>query len=1019
MFANDTAGNMVQQAYQFEVDNTEPTIILTSPSDGSTVKDSDVIDLDITDAQDNLHVTWYNWDGITNVTFFDPWQITISGLSDGLHTLNVFANDTAGNMVQQVYQFEVDNTEPTIALTSPSNGSTVKDSDVIDLDITDALGNLHVTWYNWDGGINVTFFDPWQITISGLSEGLHTLNVFANDTMNNLDHQIYQFEVDNTPPTIILTSPSDGSTVKDSDIIDLDIADAQDNLHVTWYNWDGITNVTFFDPWQITISGLSDGLHTLNVFANDTAGNMVQQAYQFEVDNTAPFVFLNTPGNLTILFGDNYAFDATITDAHPSYVWYNWDGGANSAAIGSPWDFTIDTTVLTDGWHDFWLYADDTLGHENVTHYRFLVDNTGLSVYLTNPANETALSGDSYAFDAEIFDANPGYIWYKWDDGANSTAIGSPWDFTIDTTLLADGWHDFWLYANDSAGHETVTHYRFEVDNILPTVYLNSPANESIIYGAAYSFDGQVDDTHASYLWYNWDSGANSAAIGSPWDFTIDTTLLADGWHDFWLYANDTAGNENVTHYRFRIDNTSPQTMITLSGTPGLDTWYISDVTVTLSATDNISGVATTAYSFDYISWITYTGPFNVITEGTTTIFYNSTDNAGNVETTNIKIIRIDKTSPTTTIGLTGTSGQGGWYTSDVTVTLSATDATSAVLITAYSLDGINWVDYTVPFTITVEGSTTVYYNSTDNAGNVENTHTIPVNIDTTAPTTTISLEGTIGQNGWYVSDVTVTFLATDDTSDVAVTAYSLDGITWNTYLGPFDITTEGIITLRYNSTDNAGNVETTDLMTIKIDKTLPTTTIGLTGTSGQGGWYTSDVTVTLSATDDTSAVFITAYSLDGITWNTYLGPFDITTEGIITLRYNSTDNAGNVETTDLMAIKIDKTPPDITITIPPSDGEVYTGVIWINGTFDDTISQITSISINDTRFSQIEPLLGTEPYGITGTFSFSATVTETGEFIVEIIVQDEAGHTDSETRYVMLINTPPGTNVLVTDPIT
>ncbi|MFX1518966.1 MAG: OmpL47-type beta-barrel domain-containing protein, partial [Promethearchaeota archaeon] len=233
--STDNAGNIeTQQSNILRIDKTAPIILLESPSDGSTVKDNDIIDLNISDALNNLNTTWYNWDGITNITFFDPWQITVSGLSEGLHTLNVFANDTAGNLNHQIYQFEVDNTEPTIILTSPSDGSTVKDSDVIDLDIADAQDNLHVTWYNWDGITNVTFFDPWQITISGLSDGLHTLNVFANDTAGNLDHQIYQFEVDNTPPTIILTSPSNGSTVKDSDVIDLDITDAQDNLHVTW-----------------------------------------------------------------------------------------------------------------------------------------------------------------------------------------------------------------------------------------------------------------------------------------------------------------------------------------------------------------------------------------------------------------------------------------------------------------------------------------------------------------------------------------------------------------------------------------------------------------------------------------------------------------------------------------------------------------------------------------------------------------------------------------------------------------
>jgi len=58
-------------------------------------------------------------------------------------------------------------------------------------------------------------------------------------------------------------------------------------------------------------------------------------------------------------------------------------------------------------------------------------------------------------------------------------------------------------------------------------------------------------------------------------------------------------------------------------------------------------GVMTkTEYSFDVITWNTYTAPFMVSTEGTTTVYYRSTDKAGNVEATKTVAIKIDKTLP-------------------------------------------------------------------------------------------------------------------------------------------------------------------------------------------------------------------------------------------------------------------------------------------------------------------------------------------------------------------------------------
>jgi hypothetical protein len=77
-----------------------------------------------------------------------------------------------------------------------------------------------------------------------------------------------------------------------------------------------------------------------------------------------------------------------------------------------------------------------------------------------------------------------------------------------------------------------------------------------------------------------------------------------------------------------------PNTTHGLTGTPGLNDWYISDVTVTLTAADDYTGVAETAYRVDGTIWTTYTNPFTYTTEGSATLSYNSTDNSGNVEPT-------------------------------------------------------------------------------------------------------------------------------------------------------------------------------------------------------------------------------------------------------------------------------------------------------------------------------------------------------------------------------------------------
>ena len=65
--------------------------------------------------------------------------------------------------------------------------------------------------------------------------------------------------------------------------------------------------------------------------------------------------------------------------------------------------------------------------------------------------------------------------------------------------------------------------------------------------------------------------------------------------------------------------------------------WFVSAVKVTISATDDDSGVAWTNYSLnDGISWVTHYGPdpfYFVVGEGEHKMLYYSVDNVGNVET--------------------------------------------------------------------------------------------------------------------------------------------------------------------------------------------------------------------------------------------------------------------------------------------------------------------------------------------------------------------------------------------------
>src|SRR5688500_10734254 len=79
----------------------------------------------------------------------------------------------------------------------------------------------------------------------------------------------------------------------------------------------------------------------------------------------------------------------------------------------------------------------------------------------------------------------------------------------------------------------------------------------------------------------------------------------------------------------------------------GHNGWSTTDVQVTLTFSDNCSGVDSTEYSTDGgQTWLPYAAAFTLSAEGTHVIQYRSADFAGNAATAQTLVVKIDKTAP-------------------------------------------------------------------------------------------------------------------------------------------------------------------------------------------------------------------------------------------------------------------------------------------------------------------------------------------------------------------------------------
>ena len=120
---------------------------------------------------------------------------------------------------------------------------------------------------------------------------------------------------------------------------------------------------------------------------------------------------------------------------------------------------------------------------------------------------------------------------------------------------------------------------------------------------------------------------------------------------------------------------------------------------------------------------------------------------------------------------------------------------------------------------------------------------------------------------------------------------------------------------------DYAGLCSDPATSTIKIDRSVPSCTVNLSGTTGENGWYKSNnVTVTLS-TSDSGGSAVTAYGLTTSTSATYNSTTSGTqgnTTGVTWYGYVK-DTAGNTATCNSGNFKVDTTAPSCSLNVAAS----------------------------------------------------------------------------------------------------
>jgi len=326
------------------------------------------------------------------------------------------------------------------------------------------------------------------------------------------------------------------------------------------------------------------------------------------------------------------------------------------------------------------------------------------------------------------------------------------------------------------------------------------------------------------------------------------------------------------------LDDTSPETTCALSGDKGHYDWYRSDVLVSLSATDDCSGVDYTKYRIDGGSWQTYSDSFLVegecIKEAVIVEFY-SVDKCGNSEEPHTcQSFKIDQVDPT--CGIIINSGAECTASVSVTLTLSASDTCSGVEKMRFSNDAVNWSPWewyqtSKSWTLTSgDGTKTVYVEYIDRAGNIARCSD-DIILDTTPPPAPVISspthpEGVCSNN----NDPCFEWTEPSDACGIAGYSYKLDN---NPSTIPdtdsegtsrskcYSDVADGIWYFHVRAKDGAGNWGNTDHYgPVKIDTTPPSAPVISSSTHTEGVW-SSNNDPSFTWTEPSDACGICGYS--------------------------------------------------------------------------------------------------------------------------------------------------------------
>lgn len=648
---------------------------------------------------------------------------------------------------------------------------------------------------------------------------------------------------------------------------------------------------------------------------------------------------------------------------------------------------TLSVPLQAEGTFNLFYYAVDRAGNQEAVQQRTLqIDGSPpqIKAHLSPPPNE--------------FGWNRTDVTVRFDAADPLSGLAST---TLPMRITTEGENQTAQgVAVDRAGNETKIAASVWIDKTPPTLSLDSvPEGGALAVKAVpltFSFSDSLSQVRPDRLTVVLNRVDLSAVFRPQEGQATKTFAMADRKYLLTATIEDRAGNKTELTRRFTIDTTPPE--LTVAADEGDRPIKATAARLTgkvIDATTSVRSLRVNEIEIPLLTGGGFTVPFPLLNEGVNSLKVEAADEAGNVATKEIGLIR-DTVGPE----FSEMVPAPGSFSRQPTVTLSGRVRDLATEVVSLRINGAaiplapeQGGRFSVEVPLPTEGENPIEITAVDEAGHQTAYPRFSVVRDTAPPVIEV-IQPLPGSS----VPTTPAMVAGQIVDAGPITTFSLNGrpipLQENRFSTEIPLQ-DGENTLRFSATDSAGN-KVEAQRTILLDPTAPELKI----TSPRPDQRIAAKTVDLvgrvvDPTSSISWVMINGTRIVPSETGDFATPFPLNREGENRFDFIATDQAGNHASASLTVIR-DTVPPDLRLVQPVEGRYTDEPTLPLTGSASDRGGSAVSVTVDHLSVPLKE-----------GRFKTVVALKE-GENALQVTATDAAGNVKTLSRSVILDTRPP-----------